>query len=448
MTAPLANLRSARPSTLAALRRSVAARSRRIAGVPLALVALATLALMVAALFVPTSSAWARGFKSSSFRSSSSRSSWSGSRSSYRGSTTRSAPSKSNYAPRPSSSTTRSSNTARPSTSFGSRSSSPGRFNSGPLFPSSRRTTGAYGSRYRSGPMVVGGGGGLGVGLLVVTILGIFVFMGAVVVIILIVKRSQARRALPGGGRGLKSMMGPPPGPPPGERNLDPDDARHWQALLPGDQVTITDVIAFSDALEIGRGSIHGSDYKVAKTTWAVDDATGRTLTLALLDDPDQPLLLVVDERAGGFSLRLLHRPMGAPTGTRADLLDAEAFWLFQPPPNPDRFAPSDLRWTLDVIQDGKGPGGDEELRFDREAADPPRLRAASQPVSPDGEVFPLQLVEFRTQSTTADPWLVALETGGLGTDVGGWVEVWQGCEIGTRYVSLTPGGFVGQQVA
>lgn len=416
-----------------------------------ALWALILAVVAVLGLIAPSPTALARGFKSSSFRSSSSRSSWSSSRSSYRSSTTRSSPTKSSYTPRPSSSTTRASNTSRPSSSsYGTRSGSSGRFQSGPLFPTSRRTTGAFGSRYRSGPIIVGGGGGgsLGAGLLVVTILGIFVFMGAVVVVILVARRNQARRALPGGKRGGAAMTGPPPGPPAGERNLDPDDARHWQGLLPGDQVTITDVIAFSDALEVGRGSIHGSDYKVAKTTWAVDDATGRSLTLALLDDPTQPLLLVVDERAGGFTLRLLHRPMGAPTGTRADLLDAEAFWLFQPPPNPDRFAPSDLRWTLDVIQDGKGPGGDEELRFDRDAADPPRLRAASQPSSPDGDVFPLQLVEFRTQSTTADPWLVVIESGGLGKDVGGWVEVWQGCEIGTRDVSVTPGGFVGQQVA
>lgn len=411
--------------------------------------ALLVAALAVLGLLVPSAAVWARGFKSSSFRSSSSRSSWSSSRSSYRSSTTRSTPTRSSYTPRPSSSSTRSTNTTRPSTSFGSRSSSPGRFRSGPILPSSRRTFGAYGSRYGSGPVVVGGGGGgVGAGAFVVMILGVFIFVGALVVIALVVRRSQARRGLPGGARAAGAMMGPPPGPPAGERNLDPDDARHWQGILPGDQVTITDVIAFSDALEVGRGSVHGSDYKVARTTWAVDDATGRSLTLALLDDADQPLLLVVDERAGGFTLRLLHRPVGAPTGTRADLLDAEAFWLFQPPPNPDRFAPRDLRWTLDVIQDGKGPDGNAELRFDRNPADPPRLRASSQPASPDGPVFPLQLVEFQTTSTTADPWLLVLEAGGEGKDVGGWVEVWQGCDIGSRDVSVTPGGFVGQQVA
>jgi hypothetical protein len=267
------------------------------------------------------------------------------------------------------------------------------------------------------------------------------VFIGGVIVLVVVqARRAQGRRLAGAGRSGGANLGGPPPGPPPGDRELDPEQAAFWLHLAPGDQVSVSDVVAFADALEAGVGSIHGTDYKIASVTHAEGEG-GEQLVLALLDDARQPLLLLASVRAGSATLRLFHRPPGAPAGNRADLLDAGAFWLFGAPPDPDRFRPADLAFTLDLIQD-------VEVRFERVAEGERSYRAASRPRSPDGEVFPLRVVAYRADTTATDPWLVALERGGAGSDLGGYVELWQGCELRSADLSVTPGAFVGVDLA
>lgn len=275
---------------------------------------------------------------------------------------------------------------------------------------------------------------------------------GMLVLVIVVVVRNARRGRLPRPGAGA-ALAGPPTGPPPGEPETDPEVALHWQQLAPGDQITITDVVAFADALQVGRGSVHGSDYQVVQVIHGVaPDGDGARVTLGLLDDPAQPLLLAVEERAGAFSLRLFHRPEGAPSGTRADLLDAGAFWLFDAPQNPDRFRPADLQWVGEFVQEGRGDGTSaEELRYtvDRDAGPGRYVAGVQPPAGPDGNrAHPLQVVRYRAASATADPWIYVCERGGVGADVGGWVEVWQGCEIRASDISRTPQGFAADAAA
>ncbi len=388
-------------------------------------------ALTLAALLAP-SDAEARGFKSSSFKSSSSRS-WSSSRSSYRSSIPRSSPSRSSYSPRPSSSSSSSSSSSRPWSS--SRSAPMGRMRGGPLMPMTRFGYGGGNVGYRSTTAGSTASAGVAVVIIIIAFVGAAIVFGAVIFIVVMVRRNEKQRRL-GGAKAAGALGGPAPGPPPGPRELDPELANHWLGLRPGDQVAISDVVAFKDALDIGRGSVHGSDYAVSRVTWAEGDG-GLRFALALLDDPSQPLLLLVSVHGEAFTLRLLHRPEGAPTGNRADLLDAGAFWLFQAPANPDRFRPNELEWALDVEQEGMGESGKEVVHFTRQQVR--KLRAGSAPRSPDGEQFPLSLAEFQTTSGTADPWLIAVESGGAGRDFGGHVEVWQGCDLSASDVSVTP---------
>ncbi len=400
-------------------------------------------ALALTTLLAP-STAEARGFKSSSFRSSSSRS-WSSSRSSYRSSIPRSSPSRSSYSPRPSSSSSTRSATDRPRSS--SRSVPMGRMRGGPLTPLTGFGYSAGGVGYRSSSVASAGSAGSGASagvavVIIIAFVGAAIVFGAVIFIVVMVRRNEKQRRL-GGAKAAGVLGAPPPGPPPGPRELDPELANHWLGLRPGDQVAISDVVAFKDALDIGRGSVHGSDYAVSRVTWAEDDG-GRRFALALLDNPSQPLLLLVSVHGEAASLRLLHRPDGAPSGNRADLLDAGAFWLFQAPANPDRFRPVDLDWALDIEQEGMGESGKEEVHFSRQEVR--KLRAGSVPRSPDGEQFPLTMAEFHTDSAAADPWLIAIESGGAGRDFGGHVEVWQGCDLSASDVSVTPD--VGQVAA
>ena len=244
-------------------------------------------------------------------------------------------------------------------------------------------------------------------------------------------------------------VVGPPVPAPPGPRPLEVDAPDYWLHLAVGDRLAVSDLVAFADALDNGRGTIHGSDYRVDQITRAEGPAGERWLA-ALCDDGQQPLLLVVEKGREGTTLRLLHRPPGAPTGNRADLLDAGAFWLFQEPGNPDRFRPTELRYTLDIIQEGKGgsatstdhdPNAAVELRFDQDRDGERVFRASQQPVGPDGAVFPLRVVCWRCDAAAgaADPYLLVLERGGAGRDEGGYVELWQGCDVRPSDLDLTP---------
>lgn len=398
----------------------------------------------------------ARGFRSSSFRSS--RSSWRSSRSSYRSSSSRSSRSSSSWSgsrSKPSSSSSRSSRSgsswsgsrSRPSTS--SRSSSRratralttgfGRRRSGrflaprPLATRATRVGGSWGT------WVVIGFGGV---LLVV----------ALVVVIVSAQRAQRRRQqLVSGGRAIGSRgtsqasVGPPVEPPPGPRPLEADGPDYWLHLQQGDRLAVSDVVAFADALDNGRGTVHGTDYELIQLTRCAGPA-GEQVVLALCDDGQQPLLLMVEKGREGTTLRLLHKPPGAPAGNRADLLDAGAFWLFSEPPNPEAFRPADLRYTPDIIQEGKGgslvdANASVELRFDQDRDGERVFRASQTPIGPDGPAFPLRLVCWRCSDATAaaDPYLVVVERGGQGRREGGHVELWQGCDVRPSDLDITP---------
>jgi hypothetical protein len=270
------------------------------------------------------------------------------------------------------------------------------------------------------------------------------IFIGGIVMLVVVQGRRARNRAMTGPRSDQRGgvVSGPPPGPPAGDRELDAENAAFWLHLAPGDQVEISDVVAFADALDAGVGSIHGADYKIAQVTFA-EGERGATTVLALLDDARQPLLLVADVAQGAVELRLFHRPVGAPGGNRADLLDAGAFWLFQSPANPDDFAPSDLAFTRDIIQDGKGPEGDVEVRFDLDGVGERLLRAASRPRGPDGDVFALRIVSWHAATTATDPWLMVLERAGS-APLGGHIELWQGCDVRPADLAVTPGAFVG----
>jgi hypothetical protein len=126
--------------------------------------------------------------------------------------------------------------------------------------------------------------------------------------------------------------------------------------------------------------------------------------------------------------------------GTRQDLVDRGALWLFQEPANPNRFDPADLRYTTTIRQNLPKPGGgDEEVVYELKGQGELQCKYTEQPPrSGMGQEGLATVVEYRTAQEVENPEFLILDIGEQRSSTS-YVQFFLGCPIKFSEVAILP---------
>ena len=285
-----------------------------------------------------------------------------------------------------------------------------------------------YGGRTTYYSQSSGGSGFLG-GLIFIIVL--------VVIAVIVVNYLSNRKAIvanPFTGGGKSPMPEPPP-----LRNLkttpmDKSKPEDWLALKPNSVVTISDTQGIADSMKRGLG-VRGIDYTVRSIGRLQQlDGLSTHLFLTLHDDQQVTYLLVkiVDDL---IDLGLYFEPDTLPAGTRDELVDRGALWLFQEPANPQSFQPSELRYTTTIKQ----TVDQNEILYEIKAQGELQCKYTEQPPRSGMSREALAtIVEYRSAQQVENPEFLILEIGEQ-RSTSSYVQFYLGCPIKFSEVDVLP---------
>jgi hypothetical protein len=280
-------------------------------------------------------------------------------------------------------------------------------------------------------------GGGVFVGLLFIIIL--------VIAAVVVVKYLNSKKAVaidPYGNAVASAKMGamsPPPLRDLKKSPMDKSKPEDWMAVRPGSVVTVSDAQGIADSMKRGLG-VRGIDYtveRIGKLRQVNDLSTHLLFTLK--DEAQMTYLLVkiVDDL---IDLGLYFEPDGLAPGTRQELVDRGALWLFQEPSNPQNFDPAELRYTTSIRQTlPKAGGGQEEVLYEIKpqgelqcdyTETPPRSGMSGNLLA--------TVVEYRTAQQTENPEFLILEIGEK-NGTSSYVQFFLGCGVKFSEVDVLP---------
>jgi hypothetical protein len=299
-----------------------------------------------------------------------------------------------------------------------------------------------YGPGYGGGPTYYhrSSGGGVFVGLLFIIIL---VIAAVVVVKYLSSKKAIAAdpygNAAPAAASAKMGAMAPPPLRDLKKSPMDKSKPEDWMAVRPGSVVTISDTQGIADSMKRGLG-VRGIDYTVSSVGRLRQVNGLSTHLLFTLKDESQMTYLLVKIVDDLIDLGLYFEPDGLAPGTRQELVDRGALWLFQEPSNPQNFDPAELRYTTTIRQTlPKAGGGQEEVVYDIKPQGelqcdyfetPPRSGMSGEALA--------TIVEYRTAQETENPEFLVLEIGEK-NGASSYVQFFLGCGIKFSEVDVLP---------
>jgi hypothetical protein len=294
-----------------------------------------------------------------------------------------------------------------------------------------------YGGRthYRSSSS---GGGGIAAGLIVIVVLVI----GAVVVVNYM-KARKSIMAAPFTAGSIKAGGTPGGAAPPTVRDLnttpmDKSKPEDWLAVKPNSVVTISDTQGIADSMKRGLG-VRGIDYTV-RSIGKLKEVNGLSTHLFFtLHDEEQVTYLLVKIVDDLIDLGLYFEVDGLAPGTRRELIDRGALWLFQEPSNPDRFDPADLRFTTTVRHTlPKNGGGQEELVYEIKGQGELQCNYTETPPRSGMHDALATVVEYRSAEPTENPEFLILEVGDKrGTS--SYLQFFLGCGVKFSEVDVLP---------
>lgn len=294
-----------------------------------------------------------------------------------------------------------------------------------------------YGNRtyYRSSSS----GGGVFVGFLFIIIL----IVGAVIVVkYLSSKKAVASNPFVGGSGAAKMGVATPPPMPVRDLKTSPMDkskAADWLAVRPNSVVTISDAQGIADSMKRGLG-VRGIDYTV-RSVGRLKQLDGLSTHLFFtLSDTEQTTYLMVKIVDDLIDLGLYFEVDGLAPGTRRELVERGALWLFQEPANPHNFDPAELRYTTSIKQTLPNANGQpEEILFELKPQGelqcdyfetPPRTGMSGDALA--------TIVEYRTAQEAENPEFLILEIGEKdGTS--SYVQFFLGCGVKFSEVDVLP---------
>ncbi len=281
-------------------------------------------------------------------------------------------------------------------------------------------------------------GGGLFVGFLFMLILII-----AAVVVFNFLRSRGSVRANPLGVVAAGGIPSSSATPPP-LRNLhtspmDKSKPADWLAVKPNSVITVSDTQGIQDSMKRGLG-VKGIDYTV-RTIARMKQLDGlSTHLLFTLNDDQQVTYLLVKMVDDLIDLGLYFEVPGLEPGSRQDLINRGALWLFQEPANPQNYQPSDLRYTTSIKQTvPKTGGGEEEVFYALKAQGELQCEYHETPTRSGMTDDSLAtLVEYKTDQPVENPEFLILEVGAQRGSTS-YVQFYLGCPIKFSEVDVLP---------
>ena len=219
---------------------------------------------------------------------------------------------------------------------------------------------------------------------------------------------------------------------------MDKSKAADWLAVKPNSVVTVSDPQGIQDSMKRGLG-VRGIDYTV-RTTAQMKQVDGLSTHLLLtLHDEEQVTYLLVKIVDDLIDLGLYFEVPGLDAGSRKDLIDRGALWLFQQPPNPQNFDPSELRYTTSIRQTvPKEGGGEEEVFYTIKGQGELQCEYKERPARSGMEDGLATVVEYRTDQPVENPEFLILETGDR-QGRNSYVQFFLGCPVKFSEIDVLP---------
>lgn len=177
-----------------------------------------------------------------------------------------------------------------------------------------------------------------------------------------------------------------------------------WRAVKRGDQITLSDEVTLTVRMAAGKGPTP-EQFEVREIVdilpraricqWRFFSiAMGRFLLAKIVDD--------------AVELHAFAEAADWDPKTRKELVDANMFFLFQQPDNPDNFKPDELKYTLDIPHEV----GEKKYVYSQKAQGELHGEATFIP-SRSGLDHPIAtVVEYQTQEKDVEPEMMILEIG------------------------------------
>ncbi len=220
---------------------------------------------------------------------------------------------------------------------------------------------------------------------------------------------------------------------------MDKSKAADWMAVRPNSVITISDAQGIADSMKRGLG-VRGIDYTVSRIGRLRQVNNLSTHLLFTLQDEAQVTYLLVKIVDDLIDLGLYFEVDGLAPGTRKELVDRGALWLFQEPANPDNFDPAELRYTTTIRQTlPKAGGGQEEVLYEIKPQGelqcdyfetPPRSGMTGDALA--------TIVEYRTAQATENPEFLIVEIGDK-NGTSSYVQFFLGCGVKFSEVDVLP---------
>ena len=218
----------------------------------------------------------------------------------------------------------------------------------------------------------------------------------------------------------------------------DPD---FWYELPAGSIVRLTDEQAVQEAKEKGRGK-RGLEYEVGDIV-QINEATEQVQwRLFELVDDEESLWLMVRTVGDELEVRVYFEDEEAfESGTRAEQVEREEFWLFRQPEDEDDWEPADLEFTSRIswdFEDGKGTAV-----FSQKPQG--QLYGSFEVMGEDIGPLPASVIEYYSPDAVDNNEIVIIETGGVDPKTvemvpeGGFVRVMFGCVLDPDEIEVEP---------
>lgn len=264
---------------------------------------------------------------------------------------------------------------------------------------------------------------------------GIVLFAGLIIAGIYFMQRmgegvpSQPRDPI--GAASSRFDMQPPPARTPAPPRIKQDQIAYWNAIAPGSFITLTDKQSLEDSQKAGNG-LNGMKYTVERVSMAKDKSGFGQWVFLTLDEPKQPLLLMVKAVDNEIDYRIYYASEDFKRASRDAVIARGDKWLFEPPATENNFEPGDLKYAAEIefaIGDTKTTYGrnDQGERHATLRENPPRSGMTNLLAT---------IVEYSTDDQADNPNLLITEIGGA-TRKTGEVTLYLGCPIRTSEINI-----------